>query len=99
MEGNGETYNVQLLGLAKTQLRQRYLEAAAAGKRAPFLAALRQIAARLQKDPLNLGEPLYRLSGMKLFVRQAVIAPVVVNFGVHDEKPLVLVRGFDALSW
>ncbi len=98
MEGNGQAYNVQLLGPAKTQVKQHYHEAAAAGTGQRLSAALRRIVSRLQKDPFSFGEPLYRLTTLNLQVRKGVIAPVAVIYGVHDELPLVLISGFKVLS-
>ena len=98
MEGNGQEYNVQMVGLAKSQLKQHYFEAAAAGTGQRLSAALRQIVSRLQKDPLNFGEPLYRLPTLNLQVRKGAIAPVAGFYGVHNEKPLVWINGFKMLS-
>jgi hypothetical protein len=99
-QGNGEQtfYEVHMSEHDRSLLKQRYLEAAQAGKGNQFLSALRQIAQRLREDPLNFGEPLYRLPGLKLLVRQAAVLPLVVDYTVHETRPLVFVRGFKVLS-
>lgn len=63
-----------------------------------FLAALRTIYERLQKDPMQFGEPLYTLPAMKLLVYQVVVGPVVVDYAVHQGKPLVFLRGVKLLG-
>jgi len=63
-----------------------------------FLSAFRQIVARLQDDPLTFGEPLYHLPALELLVRQASVSPIVVDYAVHDSRPLVFVRGFKVLA-
>jgi hypothetical protein len=44
------------------------------------------------------GEALYSLPALKLEVRQAVVAPIVVDFAVHNEQQVVFIRGFKVLS-
>jgi hypothetical protein len=73
--GNGHfpRYDVRMSEHNRDVLQQRHLEAAQVGKGHIFLEAFRQIVARLSTDPLNFGEPLYRLPAMRLQVRQAVV--------------------------
>jgi hypothetical protein len=63
-----------------------------------FLTALRQIVQRLRTDPLTFGEPQYGLPALHLVVRHAIVAPLVVDYAVHTERPLVFIRGFKLLS-
>jgi hypothetical protein len=100
-QGNGRqpvVYNVRLSEQNKQKLREHYLEAAQAGTGQRFLSALRRILDRLRTDPLTFGEPSYRLPALQLMVRQAVIAPIIVDYAVHDEQPIVFIRGFKVLS-
>jgi hypothetical protein len=100
-QGNGQrplAYQVRWSEQTKILLKQQHLEAAQAGKGHRFIAALRQITERLRTDPLVFGEPQYRLPALKLLVRQAVVGPLVVDYAVHDEKPLVFIRGFKLLG-
>jgi hypothetical protein len=98
--GNGQAtpYEVRLSEHDRALLRQRHLEAVQAGKGKQFLSALRQIVERLRKDPLAFGEPLYRLPALKLVVRQGVVLPLAVDYAVHEDRPLVFIRGFKILS-
>jgi hypothetical protein len=62
------------------------------------LAALKHIYQRLQQDPLNLGEPLYRLAALNLEVRTCVIRPINMDFAVHQERFLVFIKGVKLLT-
>lgn len=99
--GNGQKpsgYVVRLAEQTRDKLKQQHLEAAQTGKGPQFLAALRQIIQRLQTDPLTFGEPQYRLPALKLSLRHAVVSPLVVDYAVHEDRPLVFIRGFKILS-
>lgn len=99
-QGNGQPprYAVRMSQHHRTLLQQRHQEAIQTGKGNAFLSAFRQIVARLHQDPLNFGEPLYRLPTLQLLVRQAVVLPLVVDYAVHEDQPLVFIRGFKVLS-
>jgi len=60
--------------------------------------ALHVLQRRLQMNPGNLGEAIYRLAALRLQVRTVVIGPLVVNFGVHEVRPLVFIKGVRLLS-
>ena len=98
--GNGQSKRYTVRSSKKTNflLENLHQQAVEAGKSQIFMAALRQIADRLQKDPVSFGEPLYRLPALKLLVCQAAVLPLVVDFAVPDEMPLVFIRGFKVLS-
>ncbi len=62
------------------------------GRGPQFREALRNIFDRLVSDPKNLGEPLYRLTTLRLQVRQVAVRPLVIDFAVHDDYPLVFIK-------
>ena len=66
------------------------------GKGHQFIDALRGILTRLRDNPKDFGERLYRLPALKLVI--AVIAPIAVDYGVHEEKALVFIRGINVLG-
>jgi hypothetical protein len=82
----------------RTVLKRLHQDAAKKGTGAQFVSAFRRIVERLERDPLAFGEPLYHLPILKLEVRQAVVDALVVVYGVHKDKPLVLIRSFKVLS-
>jgi hypothetical protein len=98
-QGNGHPvpFAIHLSEHTKAELRRQYLEQRHAGKGSPFITALRQIIERLRREPRDFGEPLYRLPALKLTLCVAVVSPLVVDFAVHQEQPLVFIRSFKIL--
>jgi hypothetical protein len=92
-QGNGQPirYNVQLAGLTRELLRKLHGQQAKIGRGQQFVSAFRQIVLRLQREPLEFGEPLYRLPALRLLVRQGAISPLVVDYAVHEDNPLVFI--------
>jgi hypothetical protein len=100
IQGNGNpfVYVVKLSEKSKSILKEHHRKAALAGAGKTFLSSLRQIHDRLRKEPTVFGEPLYHLPALQLTVFQAVVSPLVVVYGVHDERALVFVQTFKVLS-
>jgi len=63
-----------------------------------MLTALRRIYERLEQDPDSIGEPLYRLPGLRMRVRTVVVAPLVVDYAVSEDRPLVFIKLVRLLS-
>jgi hypothetical protein len=61
-------------------------------------SAFRQIVHRSQLDAFNTGEAAYRLPGLRMQVRTVVIRPLVVDFAVCEDQPLVFIKGVKLLS-
>jgi hypothetical protein len=99
-QGNGQPFRdaVPMPQQDRALLRQRHQQAIEEGTGNAFLSAFRQIVERLHQDPLSFGEPLYHLPALRLLVRQAVVLPLVVDYAVHEDQPLVFIRGFKVLS-
>lgn len=86
------SFRVVTLESARQQLLAITEQVADANAGGEVAAAIRRIYARLKSDPRDFGEPLNHHPAMKLTVRRAAIVPVFVEYGVHDEKPIVFVR-------
>lgn len=54
--------------------------------------ALEIIDERLRLDPLEFGEPRFRLPNLNLQVRIGAVREVVVSFGVNATKRLVIIN-------
>jgi len=91
-------YRVHASGVIVQALRQLQRQAAREGRGDELLSAFRQIAQRLQTDPLDLGEPLYRLPALRMQVRSVAVRPLVVDYGVCEDTPLVFLRAVKLLS-
>jgi len=97
--GNGQVgFKVIPVGTVKADLQRFHKELMLKGKGSEFLRILRKVYQRLRDDPRDFGELLYRLPALKLQVYQAVINPIVVTYGVHDELPIVFVQVVKLLS-
>jgi hypothetical protein len=88
---NGGPYEIVHSGAVTKALRQLCRQATQEGRAEAFLAALEQIEHRLGHTPNRFGEPLYRLPALRLQIRCAVIRPVSVYFGVHEDRQLVFI--------
>jgi len=98
-ESNGHAgYKVVPVATVKADLRRYHKQMIQHGQGATFLTALRRVYDRLRNDPHDFGEALYRLPLLKLLVHQGVISPLVVTYGIHDDLPLVVIRGVQLLS-
>jgi hypothetical protein len=99
-KGNGQPlwYQVVMSEQTKANLKQLHQQALQTGMGQRFLDALRQIVNQLRETPLKFGEPLYRLPTLHLSVRQGIIAPLIVDYAVHEDQPLVFINGFKVLS-
>src|SRR5262245_47636057 len=77
---------VVMSGQTRAHLTQLHLQAALAGKGHAFLKAFAAIIGHLTNHPLTFGEALCRLPAARLQVRLAVIAPLVVDYGVYRKS-------------
>jgi hypothetical protein len=59
-----------------------------------FIQSLKVIDDGLKQNPTAFGDPLFHLPALKLTVFMRAVFPLVVDYGVHDKLPLVIVRGF-----
>jgi hypothetical protein len=98
--GNGQRarFSVHMSEATRELLRALHRQEAEAGRGRAFVGAFRHIIHRLQYDPMEFGEPLYRLPVLHLVVRQGSIARMVVDYAVYEDRPLVFIRGITLLS-
>lgn len=68
------------------------------GQGADFLDAFKDIVRRLETDPFDFAEPLFRLPNLKLRVRHGSVRPLVVDFAIHDDEAIVFVKGLKLLG-
>jgi hypothetical protein len=95
---NGESVEIVCSGAIAKALRQIQQQATSEGRGEAVLSAIRIIHSRLEKDAASFGEPRYRLPILRLNVRQAVVGPLAVEFAVHDDKPIVFIKGVKLLG-
>jgi hypothetical protein len=86
-------FQVHLSGQLAKKCHNIQRQASEEGRGQVVVAAFRQIVERLKNDPMDFGEPLYRLPALRIQVRQGGIMPLFVDFGVCEDRPLVFIRG------
>jgi hypothetical protein len=91
-------YEVHCSGVVAQRLRDLQREASRAGRGEELLAAFRAIVARLQADPHELGEPLFRLPVLRMQVRCVAILPLVLDYAVCEDRPAVFIKSAKALA-
>jgi hypothetical protein len=96
--GRRSPFEVTASEAIKQAIRDLHVKAAQRGHGKQFLNALRRIHDGLRNDPNNFGDPLFRLASLKLLVFHVVVWRVVVHYGVHEEKPLVVLRYVNLLN-
>lgn len=98
--GNGEPiFDVSPLPSVKENIKAIYKQARLDGIEESVLAALLELNRRLEKDPRNFGEPVYRRPKVKLVVRHAAIAPIYIRYAVHEEEPVVFLMEVTLFSF
>jgi hypothetical protein len=97
--GNGaRRYDVHCSGAIAAAIRRVHRRAWRRGQGKAVTKAFRQIIRRLELDPLQLGEPAYRLPGLRMQVRTVIVRPLVVDFAICEDQPLVFIKGVKLLS-
>ncbi len=97
-QGNGFFYEIIVSQPIKQRIKEFHQQAILNGKGHEFLNSLRIIHRRLQQDPTNFGEPVYRLPALRLLIYHVIVSRVVVDYGVNEEKPLVFLKGVQFLT-
>jgi hypothetical protein len=97
-QSNGGSFHVRSSENIAKAFRRLYRRAKREGRATAFMAAARELGHRLVNAPFELGEPLYRLPALRLQVRHAAVGPLLIHFGVHEDKPLVFIKFVDLLS-
>ncbi len=94
---NGGRFDVLCTAAIAHKIKDLQEQAGAEGRGKQFLEALRDIARRLIYDPHDFGEPLYRLPALRMQICHAVLPPLIVYFGVCEDRPVVFLRGVELL--
>ena len=91
-------FQIAFSGAIAEALRQLQRRASRQRRGEEFLLALRRVVERLHTDPHEFGEPLYRLTALRMLVRCAVIRPLSVDFAVCEDRPLVVIKAVKLLA-
>lgn len=91
-------YEVHISAALAATLRSLRRRTSRAGRGSLVSKAFRRIVSRLEIDPLDVGEPAYRLPTLRMQVRTVIVRPLVVDFGVCEDQPDVFIKGVKLLS-
>ena len=93
-EGNGKAkiYQLSISGAVSKEITAQYERAKTAALAGEFKQSLIHIFHRLKHDPLDFGEPLFHYASSGLQLRHAIVAPILVEYAVHPDRPFVILR-------
>src|SRR5437879_495203 len=94
---SGGAWTVHASSALLREIERLQEQAARQGRGRETLAAIREIHERLRLNPLNFGEPLYRLPALRLHVRHGIILPLAVDFAVCEDQPRVFIKAMRLL--
>lgn len=89
--GQGPPYQISSIGHVDKNIRRFQRQASRQGRGEQFLTALKYIYQQLQNDPHALGDPVYRLSSLRLQIYICSLRPLVMYYAVHEDRPLVFI--------
>ena len=90
-EGNGRSFQVHCSGKVAKELKKLQHKASPA-RRKLIAAAFQKIVNKLRTDASNAGEPRFHLVSLKMQVRALAISPLVIEYGVCEDRPFVFIR-------
>jgi hypothetical protein len=90
---NGQRYEVHCSAAVAQVLKELQEQVSLAGGGKTVAAAFRHVVQRLETAPMEVGDPAYRLPALRMQVRTVVVRPLIVYFGVCEDRPLVFIKG------
>src|SRR5437899_3008456 len=91
-------YHVDCSLVVLAALRKLQRQATRGGRGQAFLSAFRRIIQSIRAKPNTVGEPMYRLPNLRLQIRLIIVSPLVIEYGVSEAHPFVLIRSGKLLS-
>jgi hypothetical protein len=91
-------FYVHCSGAIAAELRDLQRKTASKSRRREIAEAFAQIVEKLQTDAPSVGEPQYHLPRLNMQVRTCSLRPLVVDFGVHEDLPIVQIKSVKLLS-
>jgi hypothetical protein len=90
--GHRPDFSVGVSELIREQLRDISRRAAEHDMAGRVTAAFEEIIDRLERGARDFGEPLYHMRKMRMTVRNVAVGPLYIEYGVHDDQPVVVIR-------
>ena len=96
--GNGPTFRISHSRAVGQAFRRLFLRALLEGRGPAVRAAYEALHEALRLRARDAGEPRNELRVMRLQLRVAAVAPLVVEYAVHHALPLVFLRRFHLMA-
>jgi hypothetical protein len=97
-DSSNGVYHVSYSGANLEQLRRWSDRAVDLGIGPAFAAALKTIHRKLTTDPLNWGDPSYRLHHLGLLVCHGIVWNIQAHYAVDEARRIVYVKDYQLLS-
>ena len=94
----GDAYEVHNSALIAQAFLRLQRQAAREGRGEELLQATRAVHERLRDNPTEFGEPLYQLPALRMSVRCAIVRPLVIDFAVCEDRPVVFIKAVRLLA-
>ncbi|HWG47510.1 MAG TPA: hypothetical protein VN688_32405 [Gemmataceae bacterium] len=94
----GGAYEIHNSGVIVQAFLDLQRQATREGRGQELLLAARAVYEHLRNNPMEFGEPLYRLPALRMQVRCVAIRPLYVDFAVCEDHPLVFIKAVKLLG-
>jgi hypothetical protein len=91
-------FEVHCSGAMTDTIRRIHRQAWLQGRGNAVTRALRHSIRRLELDPFQVGEAAYHLPGLRMQVRTVSVRPLIVDYAICEDRPLVFIKGVKLLS-
>ena len=93
-EGNGQPvqFKISFAGALAKELKTLHARAREVGLGDAFIDALRVAVSRMQNNPWSFGELVRRLKKSPWSIHVRCIKPLVIEFAICEERPVVYIR-------
>jgi len=91
-EENGTLYEISFSGFIAQEIKKLHKNAKAMGIGKEYVEALTYAVFRLQHQPWSFGELVSHLKVAKLMVHVRIVKPLLIEFAIHEEKPIVFIK-------
>lgn len=95
---HGNSWEVHISRAVARSLLRLQKRASREGRGEALLAAFQYVISQLRASPTSFGEPEYHLPALRMQVRTGSVRPLVVHFGVCEDRPLVFIRAVSLLT-
>ena len=93
MSDTDRRYEIRHSAAVSQNVRDLHQQAARRGKVKAFRSAYNLLLQRLEIEPDMVGEPRYRLKPTRMKMCCVVLRPLVMDFAISEDSPMVFIKG------